>query len=938
MSDGIWVVPPEWKVEGGGGGGTSGTVSWGDIENKPTEFKPRPHKHEIEDVNNLESALYNKVEKEIGKGLSTNDFTNEDKDKLDSLGGDSSSYVQSVNNMSPDKSGNVNVTKEQIGLGLIENKQYTPMTDFENHIKDNTKHVTSELVAKIDNNTANIANSVKKEEFETEVSRLDEKVESANTDLSAKINENSIALQGKVDSVDGKGLSSNDFTDEDKFKLDNLISSEDKLVKTVNSKTPDNLGNIEVTKEDLGLGNVLNIEQASKAELEDLSTKLKKNSEDLSDLSTQVQTNKNEIALINDKIENTVFPDEIVTSVNGETGEVTIDKNTLGLSNVLNKEQATKEELTEFQESNAVALIELAKTLEGYTDKEVASEADRTNSKLIEKVDKELGKGLSSNDFTKEYKDKLDSVDTSKKYVQTINDVAPDTQGNIKVDKSSVGLSKLENKDYTPLDDFTSYKSSTEASLALKVDKVEGKQLSTNDYTTEDKNKLANLPSEIDTGVMTVNSVAPDEKGNLELDFVTSETLKSHTGNSDIHLSEDDRDLIAQVSNKVDKEPNKQLSTNDFTDDYKTKIDTNSNEIEAIKELLGNGEEPIELPPAFKVYKEGHIYGLGGIIYDIVNNNIVTGSLAPRFVYDNPEFFDDSNFVHNTINVYYDGNVFMLDNINDEDSVTYKGKLTNILDRSVRVTAKNTINGVGRESEDRIQYIGNTFNIPVRHLDIFAPDEERGKASVGLDIENAITFKDTDGAFIQTTIINNTIVNNTFTFAKRKEYIIRFKSELTYASSEGFTNQIECLLNITDNEFLLTEDIQEINTIKYINENTTLNESHYSTTVFLNATIRDNVFDSEVTKVFKEEFLYVSERQENPLEPILNNITIDHYLNQKMKLTASTEFDSSELTREIVANKNSKLESDNLKNIVVSIEEPEEKYQGLIWYQLETEA
>ena len=492
----IWVVPPEWLVtggEGGGGGGTGGTVSWGDIENKPTEFKPRPHKHEIEDVNNLESALYNKVDKEIGKGLSTNDFTNEDKDKLDSLGGESSSYVQSVNNMSPDESGNVNVTKEQIGLDLLENKQYTPLTDFENHVKDDTKHVTSELVSKIDNNTTNIANSVKKEEFETEVSRLDKEVESVNTDLSVKINENSIALQGKVDSVDGKGLSSNDFTDEDKFKLDNLISSEDKLVKTVNSKTPDSLGNIEVTKEDLGLGNVLDIEQVSKTEFEELSTELEKNSEDLSDLSTQVQTNKNEIALINDKIDSAVLPDEIVTSVNGETGEVTIDKGT-------------------------------------------------------------------------------------------------------------VGLSKLENKDYTPLDDFTSYKTSTEASLALKVDKVEGKQLSTNDFTNEDKNKLDSLPSEIDTGVMTVNSVAPDDNGNLDLDFVTSDMLDSHTENTEIHLSEDDRGLITQISNKVDKEPNKQLSTNDFTDEYKTKIDTNGDEIEAVKESLGNmkgiiisSEEPTEV-------------------------------------------------------------------------------------------------------------------------------------------------------------------------------------------------------------------------------------------------------------------------------------------------------------------------------------------------------
>ena len=43
------------------------------------------HKHEISDVNGLQNELAEKVDKVDGKGLSTNDFTNEEKEKLASL-------------------------------------------------------------------------------------------------------------------------------------------------------------------------------------------------------------------------------------------------------------------------------------------------------------------------------------------------------------------------------------------------------------------------------------------------------------------------------------------------------------------------------------------------------------------------------------------------------------------------------------------------------------------------------------------------------------------------------------------------------------------------------------------------------------------------------------------------------------------------------------
>lgn len=73
--------------------------------------------------------------------------------------------------------------------------------------------------------------------------------------------------------------------------------------------------------------------------------------------------------------------------------------------------------------------------------------------------------------------------------------------------------------------------------LALKVDKVSGKQLSTEDYTTAEKAKLASLSTSSDSGL----------SGRIDA-------------------------LEASVPNKVDKVAGKQLSANDYTSLEKTKL------------------------------------------------------------------------------------------------------------------------------------------------------------------------------------------------------------------------------------------------------------------------------------------------------------------------------------------------------------------------------
>ena len=83
--------------------------------------------------------------------------------------------------------------------------------------------------------------------------------------------------------------------------------------------------------------------------------------------------------------------------------------------------------------------------------------------------------------------------------------------------------------------------------LLDKVDKVEGKGLSTNDFTNEDKTKLNNAITEHQS--------------------LTDYATKSWVENKGYLTQHQD------ISNKVDKVNGKGLSTNDFTDAYKTKLD-----------------------------------------------------------------------------------------------------------------------------------------------------------------------------------------------------------------------------------------------------------------------------------------------------------------------------------------------------------------------------
>jgi hypothetical protein len=101
------------------------------------------------------------------------------------------------------------------------------------------------------------------------------------------------------------------------------------------------------------------------------------------------------------------------------------------------------------------------------------------------------------------------------------------------------------------------------ASLATKVDKVTGKELSTNDYTTAEKTKLAAI-----TGTNT---------GDQDLSaYATTAQVATKANSSDVTASlatkANASDVTASLATKVDKVTGKELSTNDYTTAEKTKL------------------------------------------------------------------------------------------------------------------------------------------------------------------------------------------------------------------------------------------------------------------------------------------------------------------------------------------------------------------------------
>lgn len=144
-----------------------------------------------------------------------------------------------------------------------------------------------------------------------------------------------------------------------------------------------------------------------------------------------------------------------------------------------------------------------------------------------------------------------------------------DAQGNITLTLSD-GSSKTIEKYTLPNELPISLITDLQNILDTKVDKVLGKQLSTEDFTNELKQKLENLS----------NYVHPEK-----------------------HLISEVEDLQTELDSKVDKVAGKELSSNDFTHELKDRLDNLNTTI--IKHPLNNDPTKRDIiEPYDKVYNK----------------------------------------------------------------------------------------------------------------------------------------------------------------------------------------------------------------------------------------------------------------------------------------------------------------------------------------------
>lgn len=176
------------------------------------------------------------------------------------------------------------------------------------------------------------------------------------------------------------------------------------------------------------------------------------------------------------------------------------------------------------------------------------------NMSIAGKVAKKDGWGLSENNYSSTDKAKVDGIPTNPKYTDTTYDLTPYAK---KTDLDNVGKSKSSSNDTasvwgtgtreieTWIGDFDKRTKENRDNINKKVDAEAGKTLTTNDYTNQDKAKVDAIPS---------NPKYTD----------TTYDLTPYAKTTDVDT---------KLGSKVDKVNGKALSTNDFTNTHKSKLD-----------------------------------------------------------------------------------------------------------------------------------------------------------------------------------------------------------------------------------------------------------------------------------------------------------------------------------------------------------------------------
>ncbi|MCE2707741.1 MAG: beta strand repeat-containing protein [Bacteroidota bacterium] len=379
-----------------------------------------------------QTALSTKVDKVQGKDLSTNDYTTAEKTKLAAITGtntgdqDLSSYAT------------IAALDEKANASDVTTALATKVDKVQGKDLSTNDYTTAEktkLAAITGTNTG-----------DQDLSGL-----ATTTALATKANTTDVTagLATKVDKVQGKDLSTNDYTTAEKTKLaaitgtntgDQDLSSFATIAALATKASTNSVSSALELKENVAnKSTAVDLGGTSPSDLLYPTQKAVK---------TYVAANASAGGIADGGISTIKLADGAVTDAKVANG---ISKTKVGLENVDNTSDAAK--------PISVAMQSALDTKANSTD---------VTSALATKVDKVQGKDLSTNDYTTAEKNKLAAITGTNTGDQDLSSYAT---------TAALGA-KANSTDVT-------------SALATKVDKVQGKDLSTNDYTTAEKNKLA---------------------------------------------------------------------------------------------------------------------------------------------------------------------------------------------------------------------------------------------------------------------------------------------------------------------------------------------------------------------------------------------------------------------------------------------------------------
>ena len=493
-----------------------------------------------DNVEGLTEKLNTKVDKVAGKGLSTNDYTTEEKEKLAGL--NSANYVAKSGDTMTGK-----LTAPQIETGAADTNYFQSrkfrgegdastyyhaidfgyanhdQVDFYeygglwNFYKNTSSTKGGTLCGKI---------SINGWEGSAKLTGTPTAPTAANGTNNTQIATTAFvqtATNSKVDKVTGKDLSSNDYTTEEKEKLAGIETGANKtIIDSALSSTSTNpvQNKIINTKFDSIQANINS--KVDSVDGKGLST---------NDLTDTLKSNY----------------DAAYTHSNQAHAPSNAEKNVIvGI-------QKNGTDLTVNSSARKVNITVPTKISELTNDSNFA-----TTTALDSKVDKVTGKGLSTNDYTTAEKDKLASIENG------ANKTVVDTE------LSSTSTNPLQNKAiYTK---FTSIQSNIDNKVPSSRS-INGKAL-TSDITlsASDVGALPNttvIPS-ID-GLATETYVNNKVAGIVDSAPATLDTLNELAA----ALGDDPNfatTVATQIGNKVDKVDGKGLSTNDYTTAEKNKL------------------------------------------------------------------------------------------------------------------------------------------------------------------------------------------------------------------------------------------------------------------------------------------------------------------------------------------------------------------------------